>query len=255
MKINCAIIVDSLEDKEMCMNKFSHITNKSFFIFDKTVKSLNLLKSKKNIFPELELFYEGESFFILHPDEEILFWDEEEIFKSHHNLIVDKWIVKVKRSNAKVPEVSKIFIKSSFNNVKRFDEDWCNLYSAKGNLLVKLQEYIFANDIELNELFIIYQYVLEKLKISHHNQELIELINSIIEKYPSFIELINLWGDYLYEMNLFMDAKIYYENALRMAPHRDIYDFMPMIPSMHKNHPNKMLANIEKLISKYDTMI
>ena len=149
MKINCAIIIDSLEDKEKCLIKFADIANKTFFTFDSKLKSLNFLKSKKNFFQELELFYKNESFFILYPDEETLFWDEEEAFKSHCNLVVDKWIIKVRRSNTKSPEVSKIFIKSSFRNIKRFDEVWCNLYSGN-NFLNKLEEYIFVNEPDLN---------------------------------------------------------------------------------------------------------
>lgn len=254
MKINCAIIIDSLEDKEKCLIKFADIANKTFFTFDLKLKSLNFLKSKKNFFQELELFYKNESFFILYPDEEILFWDEEEAFKSHYNLVIDKWIIKVRRSNTKSPEVSKIFIKSSFRNIKRFDEIWCNLYSSD-NFLNKLEEYIFVNEPDLNEIFLIYQYFFEKLKQRKHDDELVEMIRLMMDKYPLFAELVSLWGDYLYELNLFMDAKVCYESAIKIAQHRNIYDFMPMIPRMHKSHPENMLANIEGIISRYDTMI
>jgi hypothetical protein len=255
MKINCAIIVDSLEKKEECLIKFDNISNITFFTFDNKIKSLDLLKSKKNLFSELDSFFKGDIFCILQPDETIMFWDEEEALKSHYNLIVDKWIIKVRRSNVKNPEVSKIFIRSSFQNVKMFNDDWYNLYSDDSNFLSKLEEYIFINDPMQNELFLIYQYVFEKLKKSKHDKDLVELIRSVIRKYPFFVELINLWGDYLYESHLFVDARTCYENALKMAEFRTIYDFMPMIPRMHKSHPENMLASIEKLILKYDNTI
>jgi len=255
MKINCAIIVDSLEIKEECLVKFDNISNITFFTFNDKIKSLNLLRSKKNFFSELNSFFEGDIFCIIQPDETVMFWDDEEILKSHYNLIVDKWIVKVRRSNAKNPEVSKIFIKSSFKNIKMFDDDWQNLYSDDGRFLARLEEYIFINDPKQNELFLIYQYVFEKLKIGKPDKDLSELIRSAIRKYPFFVELINLWGDYLYESHLFMDARKCYESALKMAEFRALYDFMPMIPSMHKSHPEKMLASIEKLVSKYDDTI
>jgi hypothetical protein len=254
MKINCAIIIDSLKDKEKCLINFASIANKTFFTFDIQLKSLNFLKSKKNFFQELESFYKNDLFFILYPDEEILFWDDEEAFKSHYNLVVDKWIIKARRSNVKLPEVSKIFIKSSFKNIKRFNEDWNNLYSDN-NFLNKLEEYIFANELDLNEIFLIYQYVFEKLKQGKRDNELVKMIRLMMDKYPLFVELVSLWGDYLYELNLFVDAKTCYENAIEIAKLRNIYDFMPMIPRMHKSHPENMLANIKSIISKYDTMI
>ncbi len=252
MKINCAIIIDSIEDREKCLNKFQQINNKDFFSFNNKIKSSNVLKSKKNFFSELNLHYDKKPFFVLYPDEEIALWDEEEAFKSYYNLIVDKWIVKTKRSNAENPEVSKVFIKSSFKNVKKFEEDWQVLYSANSNYLAKLQEYIFVNDPQPNELFLIYEYVLETLKTKKHTNELVDFVRSMIEKYPTFVELINLWGDYLYESNMFLDAKSCYENAIKMSSQRQIYDFLPMIPSMHKKHPEKMLANIQRIVDKYD---
>jgi len=252
IKINCAIIVDSLKEQEQCLVKFNDIENKNFFTFDKNIKNLNLLKSKKNFFAELELFYNKSYFFVLHPDEEIALWDEEESFKSHYNLIVDKWIIKSKRSNSKSNEISKIFVKSSFKNIKKFNDDWCHVYSDKGLFLPKLEEYIFVNDPAPNELFLVYQYVYEKLKNNNHTLDLNEFIQSMVKKHPTFVELTNLWGDYLYELNLFSSAKNCYENAIKMAESRKIYDFLPMIPSMHKNHPEKMLANINNILAKYD---
>lgn len=47
IKINCAIIVDSLKEQEQCLVKFNDIENKNFFTFDKNIKNLNLLKSKR----------------------------------------------------------------------------------------------------------------------------------------------------------------------------------------------------------------
>lgn len=252
IKINCAIIVDSLKEQEECLVKFKNIENKNFFTFDKNIKTLNLLKSKKNFFTELESFYNNNYFFVLHPDEEVVLLDEEELFKSYYNLIIDKWIVKVRRSNSKTNEISKIFVKSSFKNIKKFDDEWCHLYSDKGLFLGKLQEYIFINDPVPNELFLVYQYVYEKLKNNSHESNLTEFVQSMLQKYPTFVELINLWGDYLYELNFFSSAKSCYENAIKMAESRKIYDFLPMIPSMHKNHPEKMLANIKKILAKYD---
>ena len=49
MKINCAIIIDSIEEKQKSILKFPQIENVNFFTFDKDLKSINLLKSKKNI--------------------------------------------------------------------------------------------------------------------------------------------------------------------------------------------------------------
>lgn len=255
MKINCAIIISSLEEKNICLNRLTKIENKIFFTFDDKINSLHLLKSKKNFFYEMEIFFKGEPFFILYPDEEIILWDEEEIFKSHYNLIVDKWVVKTRRSNSKKLEVSKIFIKSCFKNIKKFENEWENLYCNNGNFLTKLREYIFLNEPEPNELFLIYQYVYEILKNNERAKDAIEIIRSTMEKYPAFIELTNLWADYLYEMNMFSDAKKFYENAIKMSEYRQIYDFMPMIPSLHKKHPEKMLNSIHAITKKYDTML
>ncbi len=255
MKINCAIIINTLEEKEKCLHKFQQINNKDFFTFDNKMKSLNILKSKKNFFSELNLHYNNQPFFILHPDEEIVLWDEEEAFKSYYNLIVDKWVIKVKRSNSEKLEVSKLFIKSNFKNIKRFEDDWQSLDPTKKNYLSKLKEYIFINEPQLNELFLIYEYVLETLKINSHTNELVNFVKSMIKKYPTFVELINLWGDYLYELNMFADAKICYESAIKMASQRQIYDFLPMIPNMHKKHPEKMINNIQKIIDKYDSYL
>lgn len=254
MKINCAIIVSSLEEKNVSLNKFEQIENKVFFTFDDKIKSLHFLKSKKNFFHEMEMFFNEKPFFILHPDEEIILWDEEEIFKSHHNFIIDKWVIKAKRSNSKKSEVSKIFIKSCFKNIKKFENEWQNLYSDDNNFLARLQEYIFINEPEINELFLIYQYVYEMLKNKKHAKETVDFIKNIIEKHPTFVELINLWADYLYEMNMFTDARKFYENAIKMSEYRQIYDFMPMIPNLHKKHPEKMLNSIHAIIEKYDIM-
>ena len=252
MKINCAIIVDSLEESKNCLVKFDQIKNKTIFTFDEKIKSLQLLKSKKNYFFELESYFNKDLFFILHPDEEIVLWDEEEAFKSHYNLIIDGWVVKVRRNNVLSPEVSKIFLKSNFKNVKRFDTDWNEMYSKNNVSVNKMEEYIFLNEIEPNELFLIYEYVLEKLKLNKYDSQLVDLIRSTMIKAPEFIELLNLWGDYLYEKNLYADAKKCYLQALETAKRRNVYDFLPMMPQMHQKHPDKMIKNIDKIISKYD---
>jgi tetratricopeptide (TPR) repeat protein len=252
MKINYAIIVSSLEEKEKSLSKFSILDKKTFFTFDKSIKSLVLLKSKKNFFQEIELFFSNESFFLIYPDEELVFFDDEESFKSYHNLIVDNWIIKSKRSNAISCEVSKNFIRSNFQNVHKFKESWCNLYENKNSFFSRLEEYIFANEIETTDLFLIYFYIKERLKNEKYTEELGCFVRSAIIKYPLFIELINLWGDYLYENNLYSDAKTCYLNAIKMASHRQIYDFLPMVPNLHKKHPEKMLANIEAILKKYD---
>jgi len=254
MKINCAIIVDSIEEKESCLTKFKNLENKTFFTFNNAINKINKLKSKKNFFVELESFYKKEIFYIIHPDEELVFFDEDEALKSHFNLIVDDWVIKTRRSSAKEIAVSKIFIKSSFKNIKKFDNEWCDIYQNNKNFASKLKEYIYIYDLEPNEIFVIYQYVLEQLKLKQYNKELFYLIKSFLEKHPTFLELINLWGDYLYEINLFFDAKKCYESALKIAGDRNLYDFLPMIPSMHKTHPEKMISNIEKIISKYDAI-
>ena len=252
MKINCAIIVNSLEEKENCLNKFDNIKNKLFFTFNENIKSINLLKSKKNFFSELKLFFKDEMFFYLHADEEIILFDEEEAYKSHYNFVIEDWIVKNKRNNSEKNEVSKIFIRSNFRNMKKFDDDWCHLYSGDGVFANKLQEYILFHAIEENELYLTYEYVLERLKNGQNLQELNMFVNQILNKTPLFLELIVLWGDYLYELNLFNEAKVCYANALKMADHRQIYDMLPMIPSMHKKHPEKMLFNIDGILKKYD---
>jgi len=255
MKINCAIIVNCLEEQEKSLNNFKEIKNKNFFTFDSKIKSLNLLKSKKNFFSELSKYFDGEQFFYLYPDEELVLFDEEEIYKSHYNFIVDEWIIKLNRSNSEKNEVSKIFIKSNFKNIKKFDDDWSSFYCEDHFVINKLQEYIMFNDIKENELYLYYHYVFEILKQKKASTELNNFVKSIVQKNPTFVELINLWGDYLYENNLFNDAKTCYLNALKMADHRQIYDFLPMIPQMHKKHPEKMVNNINNILKKYDNTL
>ena len=62
MKINCAIIIDSIEEKQKSILKFPQIENINFFTFDKNLKSINLLNSRRNINTELSMFFDQKSF-------------------------------------------------------------------------------------------------------------------------------------------------------------------------------------------------
>lgn len=252
MKINCAIIIDSIEEKQKSILKFPQIENINFFTFDKDLKSINLLKSKKNINIELSMFFEQKSFFTLYPDEEIELWDDEESFGSHYNLIVDNWVVKSRRTNSKEEKISRIFIRSNYKNIFKYDELWQNLWQDGGSFINRLEEYLFIIGINEENLFLVYKYIFEKLKSKAYDDTLKNLILSILNNYPNFVELLCLWGDFLYESNRIEEARLFYSKALKSASERKIYDKMPMIPRMHKSHPEKMLANIESLIKKYD---
>jgi tetratricopeptide (TPR) repeat protein len=252
MKINCAIIIDSIEEKQKSILKFPQIENINFFTFDKNLKSINLLNSRRNINTELSMFFDQKSFFVLYPDEDIELWDDEESFGSHYNLIIDDWIIKSRRTNTKEEKVSKIFIRSNYKNVIKYDDLWNNLWQDGGNFINRLEEYLFIVGINEENLFLVYRYIFEKLKKKMYDDTLKNLFPSVLNNYPNFVELLCLWGDFLYESNRIEEARLFYVKALKSASERSIYDKMPMIPRMHKSHPEKMLANIESLIKKYD---
>ena len=252
MKINCAIIIDSIEEKQKSILKFQQIENINFFTFDKNLKSINLINSRRNINTELSMFFDQKSFFVLYPDEDIELWDDEESFGSHYNLIIDDWIIKSRRTNTKEEKVSKIFIRSNYKNVIKYDDLWNNLWQDGGNFINRLEEYLFIVGINEENLFLVYRYIFEKLKKKMYDDTLKNLFPSVLNNYPNFVELLCLWGDFLYESNRIEEARLFYAKALKSASERSIYDKMPMIPRMHKSHPEKMLANIEELIKKYD---
>jgi len=62
MKINCAIIIDSIEEKQKSILKFQQIENINFFTFDKNLKSINLINSRRNINTELSMFFDQKVF-------------------------------------------------------------------------------------------------------------------------------------------------------------------------------------------------
>jgi len=201
MKINCAIIIDSIEEKQKSILKFPQIENINFFTFDKNLKSINLLNSRRNINTELSMFFDQKSFFVLYPDEDIELWDDEESFGSHYNLIIDDWIIKSRRTNTKEEKVSKIFIRSNYKNIIKYDDLWNNLWQDGGNFINRLEEYLFIVGINEENLFLVYRYIFEKLKKKMYDDTLKNLFPSVLNNYPNFVELLCLWGDFLYESN------------------------------------------------------
>ena len=166
-------------------------------------------------------------------------------------MVVDNWIIKTRRSSIKDNKVGKIFIKSNYWNLNRYNSEWSNLWKNKF-LASKFEEYLFANGISEETLYVAYKLIFEKLKAKQYDEILKNLISNIFYLFPNFVELYGLWGDFLYESNRIEEAKIFYLKALKAAENRNIYDRMPIIPKMHKSHPEKMLANIDNLIKKYD---